>query len=342
MRFFLLLLLISTFFLGISRASSLDPTLYEYYTSSGVKEGLRANTSSDHFTLNHRPYIIYGGSAHYFRIRPQYWRQTLARMRSSGLNAVQLYLPWNLHEEKPGDFDFTSDHLNLAKFLEEIKAADMFAIVRPGPYICAEWEFGGFPSWLLRDPKMKLRSAYPGYLRRIKLYWEQAMKIINKYQFTGKENTGPVIMLQLENEYFGAFWMEHSAEYLRFLQQITRDSGFKELLFTSDPGFAARQLPTKGIFVHNSTSGQTEGEEVLETANFNDDSLEILTTLKKVQPGKPAFVSEFWPGWFDSWNETHHHTYTLEHFEKEVGDVLFKANGSINFYMFIGGTNFGN
>lgn len=167
-----------------------DPTLYEHYTSGGVKTGLVAN-HEDYFTLNGRPFIIFGGSLHYFRIVPQYWRQTLQRFKAAGLNTVQLYVPWNLHEDTPGAFDFESPAIHLAAFLEEIKQADMFAIVRPGPYICAEWEFGGFPSWLLRDPKMKLRSAYGPYLDRVKIYWNEVMKIVNKYQFstTGKANT---------------------------------------------------------------------------------------------------------------------------------------------------------
>src|SRR5690625_2537931 len=110
-----------------------DPTLYEHYTSGGIKSGLEAN-HADHFTLNGKPYIIYGGSFHYFRVVPEHWRATLQRFKAAGLNAVQLYLPWNLHEDRPGHFDFESPALNLAKFLEEIKLADMFAIVRPGPY----------------------------------------------------------------------------------------------------------------------------------------------------------------------------------------------------------------
>lgn len=113
-----------------------DPSLYEYYTSGGIKSGLEAN-SPDHFTLNGKPYIIYSGSLHFFRAVPQYWRPLLQRFKAAGLNAVQFYLPWNLHEDRPGDFDFKSAALDLARFLEEIKLADMFAIVRPGPYICA-------------------------------------------------------------------------------------------------------------------------------------------------------------------------------------------------------------
>jgi len=154
------------------------PTLYEYYNSGGIKSGLSAN--SDQFTLNGKHYVIYSGSLHYFRVVPEYWRPVLARFKAAGLNAVQLYVPWNLHEQQPGKFDFESPQLNLDHFLMLIKEADMFAIVRIGPFICAEWEFGGFPSWLIRDGGMQLRQNYQPYLDRVKLYWDQVMKIVNK------------------------------------------------------------------------------------------------------------------------------------------------------------------
>ena len=121
---------------------------------------------------------------HYFRHRPEYWPAILAAYRAAGLTSVQLYVPWNMHEDIPGKFDFESPGLNLGKLLELIKQADMFAVVRPGPYICAEWEFGGFPSWLLRDPNMKLRTAYGPYLERVKLYLEAVMNVVNRYQFS--------------------------------------------------------------------------------------------------------------------------------------------------------------
>lgn len=159
-----------------------DPTLYEFYTSSGIKSGLVSNNSA-HFILNGKPLLIYAGAIHYFRNPPEYWQLILRQYRAAGLNTVQLYVPWNLHEDRPGHFDFESPTLNLARVLDEIKKADMFAIVRPGPYICAEWEFGGFPSWLLRDPNMQLRTNYQPYLERLKLYWEKVMHIILPRQF---------------------------------------------------------------------------------------------------------------------------------------------------------------
>src|SRR5690625_3287306 len=124
-------------------------------------------------------------------------------------------------------------------------------------------------------------------------------------------------MLQIENEYFGATYLEHSAEYLQFLLNTVRTSGFKELIFTSDPGSQAIKLPIK------SKIGNTH-EQVFETANFNNNSLQLLLDLKKVQPNRPAFVSEFWPGWFDFWNGTHH-TYSVERFDQEMSDILFKV-----------------
>ena len=308
-----------------------DPTLYQHYTAGGIKSGLETN--SDQFTLNGKHFVIYSGSFHYFRVPTNDWPSILAKFRAAGLNTVQLYLPWNLHEMSPGHFDFESINLNLnlVLFLDEIKRQGMFAIVRPGPYICAEWEMGGYPSWLLRDPNMKLRSNYQHYLDRVKIFWDEALKIINRYQFT--KNGGPVIALQLENEYSGNLHhIDHSKEYLNFLRNTVINSGFKEFLFQSDPVSNAEHYPIKGIFPNNS---------VLQTANLNADAYKHLVELKKNQPNRPVFVTEFWPGWFDQWGDKSHHTYSVERFEHEVSDILFKLNGSINFYMFIGGTNFG-
>ncbi|KAJ6224706.1 hypothetical protein RDWZM_003251 [Blomia tropicalis] len=321
-----LLLIVSKFYVSCE-----TPTLYEYYTGDGIHSGLVGK--SDQFTLNGKPFVIFGGSLHYFRLVPQYWRSTLLQYKAAGLNSIQLYLPWNLHEEVPEKFDFESPFLNLKLFLQEIQAADMFAIVRPGPYICAEWEFGGLPAWLLKDPNMRLRTNYKPYIDRVKNYWNRSLSIINQFQFT---NGGPVIAFQIENEYFGSFWIEHSAEYLQLLYNITRNQGFRELIFTSDPGFIAQQLPIADIFPQNSST-----YDVLESANLNMNSLESLLALKKLQPNRPLYVSEFWPGWFDSWHENFHHKYSVQQFEQEISDILFKANGSINFYMFFGGTNFG-
>src|SRR5699024_887773 len=136
-----------------------------------------------HFTLNGKPLVIYGGTLHYFRHLPEYWPRILRSYRAAGLNSVQLYVPWNMHEDTPGHFDFQSPGLNLDKLLELVKQEDMFVVIRPGPFINAEYEFGGQPSWLLRDPRMRTRANYGDYMERVKRYWNEVMKIVNKHQF---------------------------------------------------------------------------------------------------------------------------------------------------------------
>ncbi len=152
---------------------------------------------------------------------------------------VQFYSPWNLHEETPGNWDFETGFLNLAEFLKAIKEADLFAIARPGPYICAEWEMGGFPAWLSRDPHMRTRSNYKPYLAAVEKYYLRVLSIFKDFEFS--KNGGPIIAFQLENEY-GGVRDEASKEYLYFLKDIVVKSGFKELLFTSDPGGGAQHF----------------------------------------------------------------------------------------------------
>ncbi|XP_075678635.1 beta-galactosidase-1-like protein 3 [Dermatophagoides pteronyssinus] len=317
--------------LFIEICSAKLPTLYEYYTNNGNKIDIGLEANGPEFTLNHKPLVIYSGSLHYFRIVPEYWPQTLQKFKAAGLNTVQFYIPWNRHEPRPGQFDFDSYGLNLTEFLNEIRKADMFAIVRPGPYICAEWDLGGFPSWLLKDPHMKLRTPYDGYLEPVRKYYRKIFKIINQFQFT--KNGGPIIALQVENELFGDFdnWqnVNQSLKYLDKLHQMIVDENhFEQLLFTSDPVSAAKKLPVQSL------------KYLLETANLNVDALDGLTQLKNKQKNRPIFVSEFWPGWFDQWNDPSHHRYSTLLFEQQISEILFQVNGSVNFYMFIGGTNF--
>ncbi len=144
---------------------------------------------------------------------------------------MQFYSPWNLHEETPGHWDFETGLLNLSAFLKAIKEADMFAILRPGPYICAEWEMGGFPAWLLRDPHMRVRSNYKPYMAAVEKYYLKFLSIVKDFEFS--KNGGPVIALQLENEY-GGIKNQNDLEYLTFLKDTVEKSEFKELLFTCD------------------------------------------------------------------------------------------------------------
>lgn len=175
------LAVVFSFLVGNIFASG-DPTLYEYYTSGGIKTALEADNVNQ-FTLNGKPLVVFSGTLHYFRVVPAYWKKVLASFKAAGLNTVQLYVPWNRHEDTPGHFDFTSDWLNLGRLLEEVKKADLFAVMRPGPFINAEWEFGGLPSWLLRNRTLETRRNVEPYLSRAKTYWSEVMKIINEHQF---------------------------------------------------------------------------------------------------------------------------------------------------------------
>jgi len=309
----------------LSLAFSADPTNYALYTEGGIKSGLQAN--SEHFTLNGKEIRLLSGALHYFRLPAAYWKDRLQKLRAAGLNTVETYIAWNLHEPQEGQFDFQTAlpwGLNLVEFIKEAQAADLFVFLRIGPYICAEWEFGGYPYWLLKDSKMSLRSNYKGHLDALGKYYNKVLSLVNPYQF---QKGGPIIALQFENE-FGGIRNEAQKEYFQYMKDTIDKSGFKELLTNCDSG------DTAGSAAPNVLPG------VLETDNFNANTMERLNRLKAAQPNKPLMVSEFWPGWFDQWGDKSHHKMTVSNFETEVTNVLFNANASINFYMFFGGTNF--
>ncbi|XP_044259370.1 beta-galactosidase-1-like protein 2 [Tribolium madens] len=298
------------------------PTLYEYYTSNGISGGL--STQQPNFTLNNKPITIFSGALHYFRVPPQYWRDRLRKIRAAGLNTVETYIPWNLHEPQVGTYDFGeggtdfSDFLQVEKFLKLAQEEDLLAIVRPGPYICAEWDFGGLPSWLLRE-NVKVRTSDPKFLTHVRRFFKTLLAILSTLQFT---QGGPIIAFQIENEY-GNTKMGDS-QYLESLKQIFEENGIRELLFTSD-------TPSNGF------SGTLPG--VFATANFQDNPKTELGLLQKYQPNKPLMVMEYWTGWFDHWAEKHHQR-SSDAFGSVLEEIL-RLNSSVNMYMFHGGTNWG-
>ena len=156
---------------------------------------------------------------------------------------IQTYAPWNLHEETPDNFDFETGFLNLKEFLKAAKEADLFVVFRIGPYICAEWEMGGFPAWLLRDPHMKVRSNYKPYLTAVEKYFNKILAVINDYQFT---KGGPIIALQFENE-FGGIKNSADHEYFQFMRTTIEKSGFHELLFNCDSGMTASRAVKQNL-----------------------------------------------------------------------------------------------
>ncbi|KAH9399001.1 Beta-galactosidase-1-like protein 2 [Tyrophagus putrescentiae] len=311
------LVLIATFFSNVV-FSTADPTLYEFYTGGGIKTGLEANNVNQ-FTLNGKPYVIFSGTLHYFRVVPQYWAKVLASYRAAGLNAVQIYVPWNRHEDIPGQFDFTSDWLNLGRLLEQVKQADLFAILRPGPFINAEWEFGGLPSWLLRNNSLETRRNSEPYLSRAKAYWSEVMKIINRHQFV---KGGSVLMVQIENEYSGYYpdYLEH----IHMLFNLTRESGYHQQIFTCDNMSTVSRLGNRTTSIAELFEAINFGQSEYSPKFFNRFHTEI-------QPTKPMYISEYWSGWFDAWNQTGH---------SNAEKMMLSFNASVNFYPMLGGTSF--
>ncbi|XP_018575329.1 beta-galactosidase-1-like protein 2 [Anoplophora glabripennis] len=304
-------------------AAAALPTLYEYYTGGGVVSGL--SDKQPYFTLNDKNITIYSGAFHYFRVPRANWRDRLRKMRSAGLNTVETYVPWNLHEYQSGVYDFGNggsemeDFLHLEEFLKTAQEEDLFALVRPGPYICAEWEFGGLPSWILRNTSSVRNSKDENYLSIVKRYFNALFAILTLLQF---QKGGPIIGFQIENEYGNTG--NDDTDYLLQLKQMYLDNGIVELLYTSDP---------PGV------NGRGGIPDILQTANFNTNPKSQLDKLNTLQTNKPTMTMEYWTGWFDHWLEDHH-TVSTETFKERFEEILDYPS-SVNMYMFVGSTNFG-
>ena len=303
------------------------PTLYDHYTGGGIAAGL--SVDQPYFTLNNKNITLFSGAFNYYRVPQEYWRDRLRKLRGMGLNAVETYVPWNLHEPQPGVYDFGSggsDYerlLDVEKFLRMAQEEDLFAIVRPGPYICGEWEFGGMPSWLLRDKDIRVRTSDEAFMSHVRRYFAVLLPILAKFQFT---LGGPVIAFQIENEYGHTRSNRYpvDVEYLESLRCLFLRHGLVELLFTSDnPG--------------NGNSAQMDG--LLYTANFQIHYSYELRHLRRYQPKMPLMVMEFWLGWFDYWGEMHH----SRSVGTTVADIegIIKYPSSINLYLFHGGSSWG-
>lgn len=274
----------------------------------------------EQFYLDEKPFRIISGSIHYFRVVPQYWRDRLQKLREMGCNTVETYVPWNLHEPRRGEFCFEG-MLDLKQFLKTAQELGLWAIVRPSPYICAEWEFGGLPAWLLAEDGMRLRCSYLPFLNAVNSYYKALFNVLAPLQI---DNGGPVILMQVENEY-GAFGDEKA--YLEALRGSMKVNGVTVPLLTSD-----------GPWGDYLACGSLPG--TLTTANFGSKTAEHFPVLKKYTDGKPLMCMEFWVGWFDAWGDEKHHTTDPNECAKDL-DAILSSGGSVNFYMFHGGTNFG-
>ncbi|MCO1580423.1 beta-galactosidase [Crossiella sp. SN42] len=271
------------------------------------------------FLLDGQPFRVLSGALHYFRVHPEQWADRIDKARRMGLNTIETYVPWNAHAPTPTEFDLTGG-LDLGRFLRLVAEAGMYAIVRPGPYICAEWDNGGLPAWLFRDPETGIRRSEHRYLTAVREYLRRVHEVIAPLQV---HRGGPVILVQIENEY-GAYGSDKA--YLQTLVDYTSDAGITVPLTTVDQ-------PIDEMMV----AGRIDGVHM--TGSFGSRCAERLATLRRHQPTGPLMCSEFWVGWFDHWG-AHHHTTPVEDSAAEL-DTLLAAGASVNIYLVHGGTNFG-
>lgn len=273
----------------------------------------------DNFYLDGEPIKIISGAFHYFRTVPEYWRDRLEKLKAMGCNTVETYIPWNMHEPEKGEFHFDG-MLDVERFIRLAEELGLYVIIRPSPYICAEWEFGGLPAWLLREDGMRLRVNYPPFMRHVEEYYQVLLPKLIPWQCT---NGGPVIMMQVENEYG---YYANDCTYLESIRKLMTDGGVNVPLVTSD-----------GPFPESLNAGKLPG--TLPTGNFGSRTQERFDVLKKYTDGGPLMCTEFWVGWFDHWGNGGHMKGNLEENVKDLDKML--ELGHVNIYMFEGGTNFG-
>lgn len=271
------------------------------------------------FYMNGKPFKIYSGAMHYFRVLPEYWEDRLTKLKLAGFNTVETYVCWNLHEPKPNEFCFDG-LLDIVKFIETAKKVGLYCIVRPGPYICAEWDFGGLPAWLLKDKNMQIRCNYPDYLSCVERFYKKLLPMLVPHLET---NGGNIIAMQVENEY-GSYG--NDKEYLKFIESLMNECGIDVLYFTSDGNW--KNMLSGGSLPH-----------IYKVLNFGSKAKTAFNCLKDFENNGPNMCGEFWCGWFDHWGDKHH-TRDASSVGKEIKDFL-DIGASFNFYMFHGGTNFG-
>ncbi|WP_415956548.1 glycoside hydrolase family 35 protein [Streptomyces sp. 021-4] len=270
----------------------------------------------DDFRFDGKPVRLLSGALHYFRVHEEQWDHRLAMLAAMGLNCVETYVPWNLHEEREGAY---RDVGALGRFLDAVERAGLWAIVRPGPYICAEWENGGLPVWVTGRFGRRVRTRDDGYRAVVERWFRELLPQVVERQV---DRGGPVILVQAENEY-GSYGSD--AVYLEWLVGLLRRCGVSVPLFTSD-----------GPEDHMLTGGSVPG--LLATANFGSGAREGFAVLRRHQPKGPLMCMEFWCGWFDHWG--------AEPVVRDPGQAaealreILECGASVNIYMAHGGTNF--
>ena len=272
------------------------------------------------FLLNGEPMVVKAAEIHYPRIPEPYWEQRIESCKALGMNTICLYVFWNLHEQEEGKFDFTGNK-DIAKFCRLAQKHGMYVIVRPGPYVCAEWEMGGLPWWLLKKQDVQLRSLDPYYMERVGIFMKEVGKQLADLQIT---RGGNIIMVQVENE-FGSYGTDKP--YVSAIRDLVREAGFTDV-----PLF---QCDWSSNFTNNAL------DDLLWTVNFGTGANieQQFKKLKELRPETPLMCSEFWSGWFDHWGRKHE-TRDAATMVSGIKDMLDR-NISFSLYMTHGGTTFG-
>ncbi|MCD8166113.1 MAG: beta-galactosidase [Bacteroides sp.] len=277
-------------------------------------------TGDKTFLLNDEPFLVKAAELHYTRIPAEYWEHRIQMCKALGMNTICLYVFWNIHEQQEGVFDFKGQN-DIAAFCKLAQKHGMWVIVRPGPYVCAEWEMGGLPWWLLKKQDIELRTLDPYYMERTEIFMKEVGKQIADLQIT---RGGNIIMVQVENEY-GSYGTDKP--YVSAIRDIVREAGFNEV-----PLF---QCDWSSNFTNNAL------DDLIWTVNFGTgaDIEQQFKKLEELRPESPLMCSEFWSGWFDHWGRKH-----------ETRDATAIVNGmkemldrniSLSLYMTHGGTTFG-
>lgn len=287
---------------------------------SAARKGGTFTVGDKTFLLNGKPFVVKAAELHYPRIPRPYWEHRIKMCKALGMNTVCLYVFWNIHEQQEGRFDFTGNN-DVAEFCRLAQRNGLYVIVRPGPYVCAEWEMGGLPWWLLKKKDIRLREPDPYFMERVKLF---ERKVGEQLASLTIQNGGPIIMVQVENEY-GSYG-ENKA-YVSAIRDIVRQSGFdKVTLFQCD---WASNFEKNGL------------DDLVWTMNFGTgaDIDQQFRRLGELRPNAPQMCSEFWSGWFDKWG-ARHETRPAKAMVEGINEMLSKGI-SFSLYMTHGGTSFG-
>lgn len=277
------------------------------------------STNQENFLMDGKPVKIISGEMHYPRVPRQHWKDRFQRIKAMGMNTVCTYLFWNVHEPEPGKWDF-SGNLDFVEFIKEAQKAGLWVIVRPGPYVCAEWEFGGFPGWLLKDEDLKVRSQDPRFLEPAMAYLKKVCSMLEPQQIT---KGGPIIMAQVENEY-GSYGSDK--DYVKKHLDVIRKELPGVVPFTSDG-------PNDWMIKNGTLPG------VVPAMNFGGGAKGAFANLEKHKGKTPRINGEFWVGWFDHWGKPKNGGST-EGFNRDLKWML-ENNVSPNLFMAHGGTSFG-